>query len=312
VRNIVMVLTLFAAACGGGVVVEVIHVDASGAGEGEGEAAGEGEGEGVVVGEGEGEAAVVGEGGDAEGEAAGDGEGEAVVDDGSCDEDDVPLVNAGVVAPAGLDGCPAGMAPVGGAFCMDRWEAFLERADGAPFSPFAHPGGVDVVARSAPGAVPQGYISGLEAGAACAAAGKRLCSDSEWLRACQGAATTTYPYGDVRQPGLCNDARSQHPAMEFFGTAADWIWSELGHPCINQQHDTVDPAGENPGCVDDEGTHFDLMGNLHEWTDDPAGTFRGGYYVDTRINGEGCLYRTTAHDRGHWDYSTGFRCCADR
>ena len=44
---------------------------------------------------------------------------------------------------------------------------------------------------------------------------------------------------------------------------------------------------------------------------DPAGTFRGGFYVDTVRNGDGCLYRTTAHDRGHWDYSTGFRCCAD-
>jgi hypothetical protein len=29
------------------------------------------------------------------------------------------------------------------------------------------------------------------------------------------------------------------------------------------------------------------------------------------INGEGCLYRTTAHGVSHWDYSTGFRCCAD-
>ena len=53
------------------------------------------------------------------------------------------------------------------------------------------------------------------------------------------------------------------------------------------------------------------MGNLHEWTADPSGTFRGGFYVDTTINGPGCLYATTAHDTGHWDYSTGFRCCAD-
>jgi formylglycine-generating enzyme required for sulfatase activity len=56
---------------------------------------------------------------------------------------------------------------------------------------------------------------------------------------------------------------------------------------------------------------LDLMGNLHEWTADPAGTFRGGFYVDTVRNGPGCLYRTTAHDVGHRDYSTGFRCCAD-
>lgn len=33
--------------------------------------------------------------------------------------------------------------------------------------------------------------------------------------------------------------------------------------------------------------------------------------VDTRLNGAGCLYATTAHDVSHADYSTGFRCCAD-
>ena len=54
-----------------------------------------------------------------------------------------------------------------------------------------------------------------------------------------------------------------------------------------------------------------MMGNLHEWTADPDGTFRGGFYVDTVINGPGCLYATTAHATSHWDYSTGFRCCAD-
>ena len=41
------------------------------------------------------------------------------------------------------------------------------------------------------------------------------------------------------------------------------------------------------------------------------GTFRGGYYMDTTKNGEGCSYRTTAHDFAYHDYSTGFRCCMD-
>ncbi|MDP2342520.1 MAG: SUMF1/EgtB/PvdO family nonheme iron enzyme [Deltaproteobacteria bacterium] len=239
---------------------------------------------------------------------------EEPVDDGVCTEDDLPTPNAGLVEPAGSGGCLPGMAPVGELVCMDRWEAFLEEdVDGAllPFSPFAHPGARSVVARSAPGAVPQGYITGREAAAACGAAGKRLCSDTEWLRACRGATTTTYPYGNTRQPGVCNDARAQHPAVEYFGTGANWIWSELGHPCINQLDNSVALTGSKAGCVADDG-HYDLMGNLHEWTSDPAGTFRGGFYADTRVNGEGCLYRTTAHDVGHWDYSTGFRCCADR
>ena len=197
-RNIFLLLVL--AGCGDGVVVEVVHIAAEGEGEGEGDAEG---GAGLVPAQGEGE----GEG-DAEGEAGlvpaqGEGEGEGeVVDDGVCEEDDVPVVNGDVVEPAGLGGCGAGMAPVNNSFCMDRWEAFLEHSDGSGFSPFQNPGSADVVARSAPGAVPQGYINGNEAAEACAAAGKRLCSDSEWLRACQGASSTTYPYGNTRQPGV--------------------------------------------------------------------------------------------------------------
>ena len=31
---------------------------------------------------------------------------------------------------------------------------------------------------------------------------------------------------------------------------------------------------------------------------------------DTRVNGDGCAYRTTAHASEYHDYSTGFRCCA--
>jgi hypothetical protein len=33
--------------------------------------------------------------------------------------------------------------------------------------------------------------------------------------------------------------------------------------------------------------------------------------MDTWLNGKGCDYVTTAHEARYWDYSTGFRCCAD-
>ena len=52
-----------------------------------------------------------------------------------------------------------------------------------------------------------------------------------------------------------------------------------------------------------------MVGNLHDWTAARGGTFRGGYYLDSQINGEGCDYRTTAHAPKYPDYSTGFRCC---
>ena len=156
----------------------------------------------------------------------------------------------------------------------------------------------------------QGYVTGEQAAAACVEAAKRLCTDTEWLRACQGPSAWTYPYGNARMPGVCNDARAAHPAVERFGTSDAWIWSRLGDACINQLPASLARAGDHASCVTSEGA-LDMMGNLHEWTSDPAGTFRGGYYVDTVLNGPGCLYRTTAHDVSHWDYSTGFRCCAD-
>ena len=137
-----------------------------------------------------------------------------------------------------------------------------------------------------------------------------MCTNTEWLRACQGPSSTTYPYGNTREPGVCNDARAVHPAVELYGTSDSWIWSHIDSPCLNQLPDGLARTGSHAGCVSAEGV-FDLMGNLHEWTSDPAGTFRGGYYVDTVLNGPGCLYATTAHDVSHWDYSTGFRCCAD-
>jgi sulfatase modifying factor 1 len=110
---------------------------------------------------------------------------------------------------------------------------------------------------------------------------------------------------------VCNDARTCHPAIQYFESSDGSVFSMIDHPCLGQLPDGLARTGAHPGCASADGI-VDLMGNLHEWTADPAGTFRGGFFVDTRVNGDGCLYRTTAHDVSHWDYSTGFRCCADR
>lgn len=227
-----------------------------------------------------------------------------------CDPSAMPTPNDGLTEAPGEGGCQAGMIAIG-TFCIDRYEASLVRADGSgSWSPFHNPGSTRVRAVSIAGAIPQGYITGDQAAAACAEAGKRLCTDTEWLRACRGSADNVYPYGDVRQDGVCNDARARHPAVERFMSNEPWVFSMLGDACINQLPDSLARTGDQPGCVTSDGA-FDMMGNLHEWTSDPTGTFRGGYYVDTVRNGNGCLYRTTAHDTAHSDYSTGFRCCSD-
>jgi formylglycine-generating enzyme len=229
-----------------------------------------------------------------------------------CDPSAIPRPNEGLFEAPGRSGCPRGMIAIE-SFCVDEFEAMLVevRSDGSTisWSPFHHPGNRRVRALSVRGAIPQGYIDQVSAGRACAEAGKRLCTNSEWLRACRGPSGFVYPYGDTRQNGACNDARSVHPAVELFPNDPT-PFDRIQDACINQLHDSLDPAGDHALCVTEEGA-FDMMGNLHEWTSDPAGTFRGGFYVDTRRNGEGCLYVTTAHDVSHWDYSTGFRCCYD-
>ena len=236
----------------------------------------------------------------------------------SCDPRELVRPNAGkdLREPPGLGGCPAGMAPVNGkaGVCIDRWEAHVVEVldDGTEhtWSPYFNPGDIRLRAKSAPGAVPQAYISQVQSIAACAGAKKRLCKDDEWIAACRGKQNTRFPYGADEKRGTCNDHRDQHPAMQYLESANMSVFTKLEHPCINQLADSLLPGGTKKACVTPEGV-FDMVGNIHEWTADPAGHFRGGYYVDTRMNGHGCDYVTTAHEARYWDYSTGFRCCAD-
>lgn len=205
--------------------------------------------------------------------------------------------------PAGP--CPADMVLVSD-FCVDRYEAHL-----VGWSPYEIPDvDDDPIAASAEGEVPQGYISGTVAAAACENAGKRLCAAAEWLRACKGPDDNVYPYGDTYDKDACNTTRDVHPIVSLFGSAANFGNEQMNDPEVNQQAESLDASGANPGCVTAEGV-YDMHGNLHEWIDDPNGTFKGGFYVDAVINGVGCSYQTTAHSFGYHDYSTGFRCCAD-
>jgi sulfatase-modifying factor enzyme 1 len=230
-----------------------------------------------------------------------------------------------LVIPAPV--CPAGMAEIPGErgrFCIDRYEEALE-ASGS-HAPWAgnrsvDDAGEDFVAVSRAGQKPQGYISGAQAALACQHAGKRLCAPSEWKTACRGPENTRYPYGDTRRADVCNDRfdkQTNHPVPRLYKQAQSsgdkpvkmWSPELMNDPRLHELPETVSSTGAFEGCTNGYGV-FDMVGNLHEWVDDPRGTFMGGFFMDTKLNGEGCDYRTTAHDFGYHDYSTGFRCCAD-
>ena len=212
--------------------------------------------------------------------------------------------------------CGPEMVDVEGAFCIDAYEGATEERQGdgswLPSSPYLVVGGRTLRAVPAAGVTPQAYISGDEAEIACEAAGKRLCTSTEWLSACQGPDEWTYPYGNTHEDGACNDHYpGSHPVIDYFGTS-DGVWDmdHMNDPGIDQQPGTVATGGQFSACKSAVGA-YDMHGNLHEWVDDPDGTFRGGFFADASINGPGCTYATTAHSKDYHDYSTGFRCCSD-
>lgn len=210
--------------------------------------------------------------------------------------------------------CPSGMVLIDG-FCIDRYEASLVqiRHDGreSPWSPYLTPEREQVRAVSVRGVAPQGYISQNQAAAACARSGKRLCGEGEWFKACRGPRQRSFGYGNTREQGRCNENHAWHPVVRLFSATTRYLWGfvQMNDPQINQLPGTVALTGAHSRCSNEYGV-FDMVGNLHEWTNDPQGTFRGGYYMDTSINGDGCWYRTNGHDTSYHDYSIGFRCCA--
>ena len=210
--------------------------------------------------------------------------------------------------------CPADMVLVAESYCVDRWEGSLVEITASGERPFPATHRVEdrlVRARSAPGVMPQAYLSGAEAQRACEMAGKRLCTAWEWWRACAGRKKTIYPYGTMHVPGRCNEERSLHPVMQLYGADAGpevWYVEPMNNPAINEQSATVAVTGARRQCVSENGL-FDMIGNVHEWTSDPAGTFHGGAYSGQIALG--CQYITTAHGFSYHDYSTGFRCCSD-
>ena len=128
-----------------------------------------------------------------------------------------------------------------------------------------------------------------------------------------GPQHATFGYGEKRVSGRCND-HGTSPMISVMRLRVDhpreWTTDRMNDPRLNQAPGTLSKTGEHASCTNGYGV-YDMVGNLHEWVDDPDGTFRGGYYMDTTKNGDGCSYQTTAHDFRYHDYSTGFRCCMD-
>jgi formylglycine-generating enzyme required for sulfatase activity len=175
---------------------------------------------------------------------------------------------------AGTATCPPAMVLIDQAgVCMDRWEA--SRRDGG-------------VAAAELGAIPWTNVAWAEAVAACAAAGKRLCTFLEWAAGCAGPAPgTTYSWGNVASPTACN--------VQEAGRGA------------------VAACGEFAGCEGGYPGLFDMSGNVAEWTStvqDGVSCRIGARWWEVNAVLQACL-DTSYFAITDTSPGVGFRCCRD-
>lgn len=141
-----------------------------------------------------------------------------------------------------------------------------------------------------PGVLPSTQVSWEEAHQACTQAGKRLCTEEEWEKACKGPGNARFPYGKDFDANLCN---TQDP---------------------RGRERTLAEAGRFPQCRSAYQV-ADLSGNVTEWT---SSAFREG--SSKRVQKGGAFDRPAHAVRCSARLSgvaterkptVGFRCCAD-
>ena len=165
-------------------------------------------------------------------------------------------------------GCPAEMVTTHDGGCIDRYEAFIT-SEGT---------------FSRAGVFPANFLTSAEEQAACALMGKHVCTEAEWVSACEGPSGFRYPYGNTSSSTACNglDALVHGPSL----------------------------SGQFTNCVGGYPGLFDLSGNLAERTSTcDGGTCRvhGGSYLTTADGGLDCTtgFDVPASNPG----DIGFRCC---
>jgi formylglycine-generating enzyme len=237
--------------------------------------------------------------------------------------------------------CPEDMVAVAGRFCVDRYEmSLVDDATTTPWPPYFAPDveraastyafyaslemrrpsplglslplppSFAIVPRAISRAhqTPQGFLSADDASRACKAAGKRLCSESEWVTACRGEASRDFPYGARYEAGACNVFRESHPTFLLHRNAARFHDDPRANLVQFEGAPLLRASGETPRCQSrwGEDAIFDMVGNLDEWVE--SGVFLGGFY--SRGTKSGCAARVSNHPRVYSDYSTGARCCS--
>jgi formylglycine-generating enzyme required for sulfatase activity len=200
---------------------------------------------------------------------------------------EVAAVTASATKAAGDGPCPEGMRAIaGGPFRMgtaadDPMRGFDEKAlSTVPVSPYC----IDVFEYpNKRGAAPMASVTHQDAARLCESQGKRLCSESEWEKACKGPGGAKWPYGATFDAAACN---TEDDAGDSRSLAS---------------------AGKFGKCKSAYGIS-DLSGNVAEWTQEKfikGGSFASGdYAVRCSARKNGTSFAKSSE--------VGFRCCADQ
>jgi hypothetical protein len=226
--------------------------------------------------------------------------GEEVCD--SLDNDCDGFVDEGDVC---VPTCPPDMVAVGSAYCVDTYEA--SRPDATATSQ-----GTDTsMALSRPDVLPwmvnpmtDAHFAEFQA--ACAAAGKHLCTKDEWHAACSGPNGDPYVYGTTFDREVCNCVDTFcDDYCEENGVASCSTASNCGYT-YNCFHEV--PTAEFSACTNEYGT-FDINGNV--WEIVPSDSDPRGYEVrGGAFNCAAASQRVSCSFNASWfDLYAGFRCC---
>ena len=171
-----------------------------------------------------------------------------------------------------------------GPFTIDAFEASVEAGR----------------AVSEPGVAPARSYTWADANAACEAAGKRLCTEQEWLTACSGAIPIDEDGDGVFSRDLAQGRQHSYGEHYREGWCADSRKSDDTRPLL---------TGDHPKCATPEGI-YDLEGVTKEWvgvTIDKA-VLKGGSYKSGAS--ARCAYYKDSEAPDTRDDSIGFRCCS--
>jgi hypothetical protein len=238
--------------------------------------------------------------------------------------------------------CPDGMAAVAD-FCIDAYEASVWRnpdctgevyglqIDDYPVSFGANgvvAGGEFVYACSRADSPPSRFISWFQASQACAAAGKRLCSNAEWQMAAAGTPDTAESCqygGNGDLPSLASGnakpgCKSTWGVYNAAGNVAEWVseWV-VGQYSITQRWLTAQDFEKTSAWPSSYGEGKDAIAGV-------GGVVRRGTAVTTEglpaavVRGGSALNGASAGALAvNWTWSPsvkrpdiGFRCCAAR